>query len=77
MSNDFYVELLVIQIVIVVALLTIIFLLVKTRYSISLDKKFSKYTINSLNYKPLSFFDKIADSKYFLASSGELKSDLI
>ena len=52
-------ELLVVQIIIILLLFGVIIYIIKMRHNISLEKKFSKYTVSRLQNKELSIFDKI------------------
>lgn len=59
MSSRETVELLIVQISLIILLLSVIIYIIKARHNISLDKKFSKYTVSPLINKELSISDKI------------------
>lgn len=59
MNTEVILELLIIQIIVIIFIITSVLVLIKTRNNIKLEKKFSKYTISPLNNNDISLFDKI------------------
>ena len=59
MEQGVIVEILILQIIVITLLIITILFIIKARHNISLEKKFSKYTISPLNTKELSIFDKL------------------
>lgn len=62
MEQGIIIELLIVQITLILLLFLILIYIIKVRHNISLEKKFSKYTIPRLENKEISIFDKISIS---------------
>ena len=59
MNGEVIIELLAVQVVLIVLLFLVLLYVIKARHNISLDKKFSKYTVEPLVNRQTSISDKI------------------
>lgn len=59
MAKELFLELILLEAIVIFVFLTIVLLVAKTKNTIDLEKKFSKYTVIPKNYSKLTFFDKI------------------
>ena len=59
MNDDVIIELLIVQVLLIFTLSIVLIYVIKTRHNISLERKFNKYTIQRLEVRELSIFDKI------------------